>query len=105
MPRFKKVEKEKNEDDESQFLIGFIAVTVFAVEDTDGEPLPDLTPHEIPQQRVLFFHVEKNVTHPLNGTDNFLAICLGILRGDDNFYCRFAFRVFQSDDTVAENGD
>jgi hypothetical protein len=49
VPRFKKVEKENDNEEDSQVLIGFIAVPVFAVEDTDGEPLPDVTPREIPQ--------------------------------------------------------
>jgi hypothetical protein len=30
-------------------LIGFVAAAVFAAEDTEGDPLPEATPREIPQ--------------------------------------------------------
>ena len=48
VPRFKKVEDEQTGEDE-QRLVGFIAAPVFRIEDTDGEPLPDCEPDQIPK--------------------------------------------------------
>ena len=48
VPRFKKIEDEDSGKEE-QKLIGFIAAPVFRIEDTDGEPLPDYQPKQIPK--------------------------------------------------------
>jgi hypothetical protein len=51
VPRFKKVQEDDPDGDEkgNQILIGFVAAAVFAAEDTEGDPLPEATPREIPQ--------------------------------------------------------
>ena len=48
VPRFKKVEDEDSGNEE-QKLVGFIAAPVFRIEDTDGEPLPECDPPQIPK--------------------------------------------------------
>ena len=48
VPRFKKFEDEDSGNEE-QKLIGFIAAPVFRIEDTDGEPLPECEPPQIPK--------------------------------------------------------
>ena len=53
VPRFRKVTDEKDGEEERQILIGFVSAPVFAVEDTDGDPLPETVPPMIPRlQRV-----------------------------------------------------
>ena len=52
VPRFKTVEDEEA-DDVQQQLIGFVSAPVFAVEDTEGEPLPETVPPAIPQLQVV----------------------------------------------------
>lgn len=49
VPRFKKIEKNADQEEETDVLIGFVAAPVFAVEDTEGEPLPELAPKKIPR--------------------------------------------------------
>ena len=48
VPRFKKVDEE-NTGEEDSVLIGFLAAPVFRIEDTDGEPLPECEPPQIPR--------------------------------------------------------
>ena len=48
VPRFKRVEDEET-GEERQILIGFVSAPVFAVEDTEGEPLPETVPPAIPR--------------------------------------------------------
>ena len=47
VPRFKKMEED--DDEEHQILIGFVSAPVFAVEDTEGDPLPETVPAQIPR--------------------------------------------------------
>lgn len=49
VPKFKKVEIDEEEKTEGQVLIGFSAAPVFAIQDTEGEPLPELAPKTIPR--------------------------------------------------------
>ena len=51
VPRFRKVEEDDAE--ERQILIGFVSAPVFAVEDTDGEPLPETVPPSAPRLQVV----------------------------------------------------
>lgn len=54
VPRFKKVENDDGEgEEEHQVLIGFVAAPVFTVEDTEGEPLPEYEPPELPRLRAV----------------------------------------------------
>lgn len=54
VPRFKKVEKDdKEEEEENRVLIGFVAAPVFAVEDTEGKPMPEYEPPEIPKLQIV----------------------------------------------------
>ena len=48
VPRLKKVEDEDSGEEDS-VLIGFLAEPVFRIEDTDGEPLPECEPPQIPR--------------------------------------------------------
>jgi len=50
VPRHKKVEKD---DEEHMILIGFVTAPVFRVEDTEGDPLPEMEPKETPKLQVV----------------------------------------------------
>ena len=50
VPRYKAVEKDG--EDES-VLIGFLSAPIFRIEDTDGEPLPETVPKQIPKLQVV----------------------------------------------------
>lgn len=53
VPRFKKVKSDNGEEEEPQILTGFVAAPVFAAEDTEGEPLPEYEPPELPRLRAV----------------------------------------------------
>lgn len=73
-------EKDENADDEKQVLAGFLAAPVFRVEDTDGEPLPETTPTQIPKLQVVADALEIPVTYTGAVSDR----VLGLYRHDDN---------------------
>lgn len=52
VPRIKEVKDEETNQEESR-LVGFIAASVFRIEDTDGESLPECTPKEIPRLQMV----------------------------------------------------
>ena len=52
VPRFKKP-KDDEENEDNQVLIGFMAAPVFAAEDTEGEPLPETIPKQMPNLQVV----------------------------------------------------
>ena len=49
VPRFRT--RTTDDGEEQTVLIGFVAAPVFAVEDTEGEPLPDVEPKRLPRLR------------------------------------------------------
>jgi len=61
VPRFKSIEEE---DEEKQaVLIGFIAASIFKVEDTEGEPLAETVTKTIPKLQVVADALEIPVTY------------------------------------------
>ena len=49
VPRFRRIEPEDDSDEVREHLIGFVSAPVFAVEDTEGDPLPETVPPSIPR--------------------------------------------------------
>ena len=79
VPRFNKVEDEDS-GNEGQKLVGFIAAPVFRIEDTDGEPLPDCDPPQIPKLQI----VANELGIPVTYTGAVSERVLGAYSPDDN---------------------
>ena len=52
VPRFRKIEDKETEEVRQQ-LIGFVSAPVFAVEATEGDPLPETVPTTVPRLQVV----------------------------------------------------
>ena len=75
VPRFKAVEKDGQDGGEKETaLIGFLAASVFRIEDTDGEPLPETTPNQIPKLQVVADALGISVTYTGAVSDRVLGL-------------------------------
>ena len=73
VPSIRKV-KDDDADEERQALVGFLAAPVFRVEDTDGEPLPETTPVQIPRLKVVADTLGIPVTYTGSVSDNVFGV-------------------------------
>ena len=79
VPRMKKVQDEDSGEEDTA-LIGFLAAPVFRIEDTDGEPLPDCDPPQIPKLQT----VADELGIPVTYTGAVSEKVLGAYSPDDN---------------------
>lgn len=62
VPRFVKVDDEDTEEEKKK-LVGFMAAPVFRVEDTEGEPLPECEPPQVPKLQTVADSLNIPVTY------------------------------------------
>ncbi|NLH51007.1 MAG: ArdC family protein [Myxococcales bacterium] len=77
VPRYKTIEEDGEED---SVLIGFLAAPVFRIEDTEGDPLPETEPKQIPKLQALADTLGIPVTYTGAVSDR----VLGLYRHDEN---------------------
>ena len=84
VPRFRRVETNDEDDCDEvrEHLIGFVSAPVFAVEDTEGEPLPETVPPSIPRLQTVADALGIRITYAGAVSDRVLGVYRGG-RSDD----------------------
>ena len=77
VPRFRRVETDDEDDDVQEHLIGFVSAPVFAVEDTEGEPLPETVPPAIPRLQTVADALGIRITYAGAVSDHVLGVYRG----------------------------
>lgn len=80
VPRIMEVKDEETDQEEEKKLVGFIAAPVFRFEDTDGDPLPDTEPPQLPKLKSLADHLGIETTYAGAVSER----VLGAFSPDDN---------------------